>query len=269
MVLMKAPLLCVLLCLLWSLVEVQSQTEYPYLTFRGNNLPNHSYVDITEVGNVQSGDTVQCHTDLSTCCSDSQELPPGDWFTPNNTKLDRRGDIRQDRNAQVVHLERRNNANSPTGIYRCFIATNATHNDSDGSVGKTLYVGLYDSGEGVRDNPVMLYSSQYYISSPSGDITISDDIIFTVDSDLNGATPQFTLTYISTGGPATTVTWTRDSVTVTEDTETVLDNRTTSQYTHTLTVTGRLGGLYTCTVANNKPSDDSASYTVQGKYSTI
>ena len=98
----------------------------------------------------------------------------------------------------------------------------------------------------------------------SGNITISDGMTFTVDSDLNEASPQFTLTCISTGGPATTVTWTRDSVTVTEGTETVLDNRVTSQYTHTLTVTGRLGGLYTCTVANNKPSEDSANYIVEG-----
>ena len=85
-----------------------------------------------------------------------------------------------------------------------------------------------------------------------------------MNSDLNGASPQFTLTCISTGGPATTVTWTRDSVTVTEGTETVLDDRVTAQYTHTLTVTGRLGGLYTCTVANNKPSDISAQFNVQG-----
>ena len=97
-----------------------------------------------------------------------------------------------------------------------------------------------------------------------GDITISGGITFMVDSDLNGASPQFTLTCISTGGPATTVTWTRDSDTVTERTETVLDDRVTAQYTHTLTVTGRLGGLYTCTVANEKPSEDSAIYTVQG-----
>ena len=87
---------------------------------------------------------------------------------------------------------------------------------------------------------------------------------FTVDSDLNGASPQFTLTCISTGGPATTVTWTRDSVTVTEVTETVLDNRETSQYTHTLTVTGRLGGLYICTVTNDRPSEDSKQLTVRG-----
>ena len=74
-----------------------------------------------------------------------------------------------------------------------------------------------------------------------------------------------TLTCISTGGPATTVTWTRDSVTLTEGTEAVLDDPVTAQYTHTLTVTGRLlPGLYTCTVANNKPSNDSANISLQG-----
>ena len=97
---------------------------------------------------------------------------------------------------------------------------------------------------------------------------ISGDVSLTVDSDLNGASPQFTLTCISTGGPATTVTWTRDSVTVTEGTETVLDDPVTAQYTHTLTVTGSLIGIYTCTVANNKPSNDSADFTVQGKQYT-
>ena len=89
-------------------------------------------------------------------------------------------------------------------------------------------------------------------------------MILTVDSDLNGAIPQFTLTCISTGGPATTVTWTRDSGEVVGVTNTVLDNRMTAQYIHTLTVTGKLLGLYTCTVANNKPSSDSSTITVQG-----
>ena len=113
---------------------------------------------ITRVGEDKDTNTVQCHTDLVTCCSDSQELPPGDWFTPSNTKLDQDGDIHQDRDEnQVVHLTRRNNANGPTGIYRCFIATNATHNDSDGSVGETLYVGLYGSGGGMYKTTHYLY----------------------------------------------------------------------------------------------------------------
>ena len=164
---MKATLLCVLLCLLWSLVEVQSQTEYPYLTFRGATLPNHSYVNISQVGRERTGsdtDTVQCHTDLVTCCEDDQELPPGDWFPPgSDTRLGdyfTGGDMFQARDSLVIHLRRRSNANGPTGIYRCFIATNAVNNVSDGSVGETLYVGLYGSGGGVRDNPVTLYSSQ-------------------------------------------------------------------------------------------------------------
>ena len=91
---------------------------------------------------------------------------------------------------------------------------------------------------------------------------ISGDLTFT---DPNGASPQFTLTCISTGGPATTVSWTRDSTTViTEGTETVLNDAVAARYTHTLNVTGRLGGEYTCTVVNNKPSTASATLTVRG-----
>ena len=94
---------------------------------------------------------------------------------------------------------------------------------------------------------------------------MSGGMLLTVNSDLNGDSSQFTLTCISTGGPATIVTWTRDSTTtVTEGTATVLDNATTAQYTHTLTVTGRRPGTYKCTVANNKPSNDSATITVEG-----
>ena len=92
---------------------------------------------------------------------------------------------------------------------------------------------------------------------------------FSEVSDLNGASPQFILTCISTGGPATTITWTRDSTTVTQGTQTVLNDPVTAQYTHTLTVTGRLGGLYTCTIANNKPSTASANFTVEGTYNYI
>ena len=87
-----------------------------------------------------------------------------------------------------------------------------------------------------------------------------------MDSDLNGESPQFTLTCTSTGGPATTVTWTRNSTAVSGGmTQTVLDDPVTANYTHTLTVAGRLGGQYQCTVSNNKPSHDSENFTVQGK----
>jgi len=89
-------------------------------------------------------------------------------------------------------------------------------------------------------------------------------MIFHVDSDLNGESPQFNLTCTSTGGPATNVTWTRDSEAVSGG-MTVLDDPVTAHYIHTLTVTGRLGGQYQCNVSNNKPSQDSGSFTVEGK----
>ena len=44
----------------------------------------------------------------------------------------------------------------------------------------------------------------------------------------------------------------------------MLDDTVTAQYTHTLTMTERLGGQYQCTVSNNRPSQTSASFTVQG-----
>ena len=99
----------------------------------------------------------------------------------------------------------------------------------------------------------------------AGRVMVDDEIGFELNSEPTTVDAQFTLTCISTGGPATTVTWIRDSDTVTEGTETVLENPVTAQYTHTLTVTGRLGGLYTCTVSNSFPSEDIASQTLEGK----
>ena len=92
-----------------------------------------------------------------------------------------------------------------------------------------------------------------------GDI---DPLTLAVAPDLSGVGVtmyQFNLTCISTGGPATTVTWTRDSESISNNDTfsltTELNDALTAHYTHTLTVTGRLGGLYTCTVANDKPSE--------------
>ena len=137
-----APLL---LCLLSALVEVHSQTV-PYVSFMGTNLPNHSYVDLTLVGRPEDGgDSVECHTDLGSCCSPAQGSDRGDWYFPNGDRLQFSNgpdDIYEQRTAQRVDLRRRNNADT-SGIYRCDIETNAV-NDDDGR--ETVYVGLYANG---------------------------------------------------------------------------------------------------------------------------
>ena len=135
-----APLL---LCLLSALVEVHSQTV-PYVSFMGTDLPNHSYVDLTLVGTA-AGSSVQCHTDLATCCSGTQGADRGDWYFPNGDRLQFSNgpdDIYEHRDAQRVDLRRRNNGDT-SGIYRCDIETDAV-NDAAGN--ETVYVGLYASG---------------------------------------------------------------------------------------------------------------------------
>ena len=232
-----------LLLFLLSLVEVHCQQTFPYVSFICQTLVNHSYVDLSTVGYISDGsNSVQCHTDLSTCCSVSQGPHRGDWYFPNGTILPFSGNVYEVRGAQRVVL-RRTTATGPTGIYRCDIATNAVHGNIDFSVRDTVYVGLYptDGMQVVVSRTVSLL----FCNGVGGDVTISGGEV-TFDSD------QLTLTCISTGGPATTVTWTRDSTTVTEGTETVLDDPVTAQYTHTLPVT--TGGEYTCTVSNKKPS---------------
>ena len=130
-----------LLCLLSALVEVHSQTA-PYLTFLGNNIPNHSYVDLNSVLNGLN--IVQCHTDLTTCCSSSQGPDRGDWYFPNGERLQFSdvGVVFQVRTTQRVDL-RHLEAGEPSGIYRCDIETTAI-NDRNGL--ETVYVGLYSSG---------------------------------------------------------------------------------------------------------------------------
>ena len=253
-------LLAFLLNFLCCLVEVHSQTEYPYVSFMGVDLPNHAYVNLTLVGNVitGTGNTVRCHTDLESCCTSSQGVHRGDWYFPNSSVLaggGGGGDIYRSRGPQVVHLRRRNNATSPSGIYRCDIETIVMNGaDVNTITGETVYVGLYPPSGGIH-----IY--QFPKLSSSTDMSLIGDIT-TIPGGVSLS--MNILTWISIGGPATTVTWTKDSVTITEGTETVLNSQVTAQYTHTLTVTS--GGEYTCTVANGKPSTASSTITVQGIY---
>ena len=144
----------VVLVLILSLVEVHSQTV-PNVSFMGVNLTNHAYVDLTTVGDdiSDSGDTVRCHTDLNTCCSNGEGDHRGSWFFPGGEELlfaSSGDDIVMDREPQEVHIRRRNNAMSPSGIYRCDIETMAVNDDVVATItGETVYVGLYPPNEGI------------------------------------------------------------------------------------------------------------------------
>ena len=247
---------CFLICLSIYFPLGSAQT-FPYISFRGTT---HSFVNLSLVGNYGDGsDNVRCHTDLGTCCSGSQGIHRGDWYFPNGTRLPfiGNGTVYEGRNAQVADL--RHTSQGESGIYRCDIPTNAVHDTTNISVRDTVYVGLYINGGNYGS--ITLTFHHYYLFI--GDVTTTG-IEFTEEEDCCGPFHRFTLTCISTGGPATTVTWTKDSVNITEGAESTYNN-ITAQYTHTLTLSERVGGFYTCNVSNNKPSFDSSNFTLQGE----
>ena len=148
-----------LLCLLWSLVEVHSQTA-PYLTFNDSVIPNHTYVDLSLMmypGNDDvnyTSTTVICHTDLTTCCRDVGSSL-ANWYFPDGDTLPGAGSnnvnqvpITQRKRNQLVRLQRGPTgaiSDIPDGIYHCDIETMAV-NSADNTAQETVYVGVYGSG---------------------------------------------------------------------------------------------------------------------------
>ena len=142
------------LCIVFSLccVEVYSESIlFPYVYF-GGNLPNHSYVDLTLVGNNgDSIDSVVCNTNVMTCCTSVQGNHRGHWYFPDQTILrftQHSDSIYMARGNKRVDLRRDNNVTSPSGIYHCDIPTNIP---SQSPVRLSVYVGLYPPNEGNRD----------------------------------------------------------------------------------------------------------------------
>ena len=137
-----------LLLLSVCLAEIHCQTTFPYVSFLGQTLANHSYVDLSTV--LMTIVTVLCVT--LTCCSGAQGIHRGIWSFPDVTILPFSGDsvpIGLARAARIAVIRHTSGTTGPTGIYRCGIQTIAVHDDSDISVRDTVYVGLYTGSGGI------------------------------------------------------------------------------------------------------------------------
>ena len=130
----------------------------------GQTLADHSYVDISQVGSSGSGsDSIQCHTDLNTCCSGAQGPHRGDWFPPGEitrlpfSSVSNPPPIFESRQDQRVDL-RRNSGTESTGIYHCDIPTNAVNGND---MRETVYVGLYTS-DGGKIKQTISFIAQWF-----------------------------------------------------------------------------------------------------------
>ena len=223
-----------------------------YLSLNGEIIPNHGYVTIDDIGSTDDT-ALLCHTNRPANNGNSE----GNWIAPTTIRVhgtDVPG-FRRNRAPMVVRLLRNTATGTPPeGIYCCLIK-------DDTLTVRTAHVGVYNSGRGmcIDDN---VSCNKVVIIIITGNVSLSGAMRFTLDkySDM-----IFTLSCISTGGPPTTVTWTRDSVTITErKTESEMLNATTARYKHSLTLTGRLEGLYECIVTNKISADNSVKLNVEG-----
>ena len=138
-------LLMLLSVLLLSLSENNCQIVTPYLHLRGQNLTNHSYVELGKVGDTVDS-SVQCHTDLSN--SEAGNLR-GNWYYPSGQRLSFYRHFTysfyEARGAQIVILYHSSWVTSPTGIFYCKIP----YDSNNPLMNETLYVGLYNIGSGI------------------------------------------------------------------------------------------------------------------------
>ena len=136
--------------LLWSLVEVHSQTVY--LSLNHDIIPNHGYVVISDIGSTNDN-ALLCITNRPATESGGSNSG-GDWFAPDGAEVGSFSDMDvqgfgRNRAPMLVRL-RRKDGTPEEGIYYCEVE------DADDNT-QTVYVGLYNSGGGNERTNMLQY----------------------------------------------------------------------------------------------------------------
>ena len=118
-----------LLLLFYLVLGVVSQPA-PSITFMGRFYPTYSCIDLSQV---DESDGIQCHTDLTTCCTELQGQARGDWYPPDSSSslpfYSEAAYIYQERGDRRVDLYRRDlgsAGDAGEGVYTCTIETSTT-----------------------------------------------------------------------------------------------------------------------------------------------
>ena len=112
---------------------------------KGVLYPNNSIVNIANVGINENG--LYCVTNKQQCCRSSDGGASGEWYLPGQASaipgsgaqlID---NFKKKRGPSTVLLNRRNNAMSPIGLYRCEVVDVT-------NVLQSVYIGLYGNEGG-------------------------------------------------------------------------------------------------------------------------
>ena len=130
-----------------------------YLSLNGTVIPNHGYVDISGIGSTDDS-ALLCHTNNPP--SPGSANSGGDWHAPDGTRvfLSAVPGVTISRAAMVVRL-RRASGTPPEGIYQCTIQ------DAASTFQSCVYVGLYNTGEGIIQQQLLDRSTKSYFQAAS------------------------------------------------------------------------------------------------------
>ena len=103
-----------------------------YLSLNGEVIPNHGYVQISDIGISNDDTALLCHTNRPPPPGSTQS--GGDWVAPNGDRVGGIGStdvlgLERTRDSMLVRL-RRNSGTPNEGIYQCEVndATNTSNN---------------------------------------------------------------------------------------------------------------------------------------------
>ena len=190
----------------------------------------HGNNSIVAIDAIQEWDkALLCYTNALNCCKITGQFV-GEWYFPSGIAIGTSAadeNFFRDRDRSVVRLNRRNNATSPTGVFRCKIP------DEIGNF-QNIYVGIYPQSEGA---PNIIKQPEYSYNQNQ------------------------ILTCTSTGGPVTTVKWSKNGQPLGSKykQQKRIINQTTAEYQSVLilgTLTPReVVGNYTCQASNSRGTD--------------
>ena len=131
-----------------------------YLSLDGTVIPNHGYVEISRIGSTDDF-ALLCHTNNPP--APGSPTSGGDWWAPDGNRVGGTPPIpgfTRTRAAMVVRL-RRASGTPPEGIYLCTIQ------DAASTFQSSVYVGLYNTGEGIIQQRLLDRSTKSYFQAAS------------------------------------------------------------------------------------------------------
>ena len=119
-----------------------------YLSLNSEVIPNHGYVEISDIGYSYST-ALLCHTNRPAIKSYILYDIVGNWLTPEKDRVQYYNNgFRSNRDPMAVRLRRSTYGTADEGIFWCEIK------DATETL-QTVYVGLYNSGEGIASFSVI------------------------------------------------------------------------------------------------------------------